>query len=315
VRVEVTQHQRADVSVRGEINRHLLTVLKLRPRDQNDLLRRGLDDAAIERNGYKSVPLPSELNDLMKKFEGKDLRGIPGFFRKDGTWRLSIGEWKDKNQTVHSFHQGYLIPVRDVRGDIAGFQIRRANVSGDEPRYIWLSSNEKEDGTSSGAPIHYRNVELARKTGQAILTEGSLKADVSGHLLNDKHALIAVAGVSSFPEDFGRRLTSQIPELRQVVIAFDADAERKPEVWKALERLSGTLQKAGLDVRELKWEEGLGKGLDDFLLKDQEHRNEVREFLKDSLASLNRGEASVANPVNRDRSRDESRPHQQEIAL
>jgi DNA primase len=262
--------------------------LNLRPRDRKDLLKRGLDETAIERNGYKSVPLPTELNDLMKKFEGKDLRGVPGFFRKDGAWRLNIGEWKDKNQTVHSFHQGYLIPVRDVRGRIEGFQIRRANVAGDEPRYIWLSSNEKEDGTSSGAPIHYRNVEQARESGQAILTEGALKADVSARLLNDRHAVIAVAGVSSFSEHFGKRLREQIPELRQVVIAFDADAGRKPEVQKALERLRGTLRDANLDVRELRWAEEKGKGLDDYLHSDPARRIEVKEFLKESLASVGR---------------------------
>jgi len=196
-------------------------------------------------------------------------------------------------------------------------QVRRANVAGDEPLYIWLSSNDREEGTSSGAPIHYRNVEQARKSGQAILTEGALKADTSAHLLNDKHAVIAVAGVSSFSEHFGKRLREQIPELRQVVIAFDADAARKPEVRKALERLRGTLQEAGFDVRELKWEESLGKGIDDFLLKDQRHQNEVRAFLRDSLASLNRGEVLVSNPVSGDRARsqDESRPRPQEIAL
>jgi len=291
VPVEIKQHRRADVSVRDEMNRGLLTALNLRPRDRKDFLRRGLDEEAIERNGYKSVPLPSEVNELMEKFEGKDLRGVPGFFRKDGAWRLNIGEWKDKYNTARSFHQGYLIPVRDVQGRIEGFQIRRANVAGDEPRYIWLSSNEKEEGTSSGAPVHYRNVEQARKSGQAIITEGALKADVASHLLNNKYAVIAVAGVSSFPEDFGRRLKSQIPELRQAVIAFDADAVRKPEVRKALERLSETLRDAGLDVRELRWEESQGKGLDDYMLSDQGRRAEIKAFLGEILASIGRSHA------------------------
>lgn len=289
--IEVTQHQRADIGVRDETNQHLLAALNLRPRDRKDLLRRGLAESAIDGNGYKTIPLPSELNDLMEKFEGKGLRGVPGFFRKDGAWRLNIGEWKDKNNTARSFHQGYLIPVRDVQGRIEGFQIRRANVAGDEPRYIWLSSNEKEEGTSSGAPVHYRNVEQARKSGQAIITEGALKADVAAHLLNNKYAVIAVAGVSSFPEDFGRRLKSRIPELRQAVIAFDADAVRKPEVLRALERLSGSLRDAGLEVRELRWEESQGKGLDDYLLRGQGHRTEIEAFLGECLASVGRSHA------------------------
>jgi len=108
---------------------------------------------------------------------------------------------------------------------------------------------------------------------------------------------------------------AQWPELQIVVIAFDADAGRKVEVQQALKRLGETLRGTGLDVRELKWEERLGKGIDDFLVKDTAHRNKVEEFLKESLASLNRSEVSVANPVSRDRSRDEPRPHQQEVAL
>jgi Domain of unknown function (DUF3854) len=115
-----------------------------------------------------------------------------------------------------------------------------------------------------------------------------LKADVSAHLLNDRHAVIAVAGVSSFSEHFGKRLREQIPELRQVVIGFDADAGRKPEVQKALERLRETLRDAGLDVRELRWAEERGKGLDDYLLGDPARRVEVNDFLKESLASVGR---------------------------
>jgi hypothetical protein len=132
-----------------------------------------------------------------------------------------------------------------------------------------------------------------------ILTEGALKADVSAHLLDNKYAVIAVAGVSSFSEDFGRRLRELIPELRQVVIAFDADQGRKPEVQKALERLrgseekpdGGTLREAGLDVRELRWAEEKGKGLDDYLLSDPAHRIEVNDFLRESLASIGRSYA------------------------
>ena len=67
---------------------------------------------------------------------------------------------------------------------------------------------------------------------------------------------------------------------------------------------------AGLDVRELAGNERQGKGLDDYLLKDPEHRNGVEDFLRESLASLNRSEVSVANPVSRDRSKS-----QQEVAL
>jgi len=175
---------------------------------------------------------------------------------------------------------------------------------------VWLSSSNKNDGASSGAPAHFRNPDRVRRTGQVIITEGALKADTAAHLLGDRHCVIALAGVGSFREDFGRCLRELMPELRQIVIAFDADAASNSAVQHQLERLDETLRSAGLDVRELRWEQRQGKGIDDYLLKDPGHRSGVEDFLKESLASLNRGEVSVSNPVSRDRSRS-----QQEIAL
>ncbi len=157
---------------------------------------------------------------------------------------------------------------------------------------------------------HFRNPDRVRQTGQVIITEGALKADTAAHLLGDRHCVIALAGVGSFREDFGRWLRELMPELRQIVIAFDADAASNSAVQHQLERLGETLRSADLDVRELRWEQRQGKGIDDYLLNDPGHRNGVEDFLRESLASLNRGEVSVANPVSRDRSRS-----QQEVAL
>jgi len=317
VTVEVKQHRRAGIERRDGLHRELLGTLNLTERDRKNLVNRGLNEATIERNGYKSVPLPSGVDDVMDHFKDQDLSGIPGFYKDEGKWRLNIGAWRGKDGIEHSFHQGFLIPVRDLQGRIEGFQVRRAKVKNDEPRYIWLSSSSKEEGASSGAPIHFRNPERARESGQAILTEGALKGDTAAHLLGNQHCLIALAGVSNFQEDFGRRLREQMPEVRQIVIAFDADAPRIHEVRQQLERLSKTLSDAGLDVRKLVWNESQGKGLDDYLLKDAEHRNGVGDFLRESLASLNQGEVPVTSSMSRNRpnSLDESRPHRQEIAL
>ena len=125
-----------------------------------------------------------------------------------------------------------------------------------------MSSN-KLDGTSSGAPVHFRNVEQMRESGRAIITEGTLKGDIIAHYMD--RGVITVQGVSSFKEDFGKRLREQIPELQKVSIAFDADYTRNENVGSALERLSDSLQQAGLAVDTLTWEEREGKGLDDYL--------------------------------------------------
>ncbi len=303
VTVEVRQHERAEITRRDEIHREMLDVLTLTARDRRNLLNRGLDAMAIERNGYRSVPSSLSVHDVLAHFKGRDMAGIPGFYKQDGSWKLNINDW----------HSGFLVPVRDVRGRIEGVQIRRAEVKPDEPRYVWLSSSSKNDGASSGAPAHFRNPDRAQSSGQAIITEGALKADTASHLLGDRHCVIALAGVGTFRDDFGQWLRERIPELKQVMIAFDADAARIPSVRHQLERLGERLRSAGLDARELTWDERLGKGLDDYLLKDPANRGKVDEFLEESLASLDRGEASVATLVSRDQSRsqDESRPRQE----
>jgi conjugative relaxase-like TrwC/TraI family protein len=300
VTVEVKQHTRAGIERRDAIHQELLGALTLTDRDRKNLLKRGLDGAAITRGGYKSVPSSVSVHDVSARFKDRDMAGIPGFYKQDGSWNLNANDW----------HSGFLVPVRDIRGRIEGFQIRRAEVKTDEPRYVWLSSSNKNDGASSGAPAHFRNPDRVRQTGQVIITEGALKADTAAHLLGDRHCLIALAGVGSFREDFGRWLRELMPGLRQAVIAFDADAASNPAVRHQLERLGETLRSAGLDVRETSWEERQGKGIDDYLLNDSGHRSGVEDFLRESLASLNRGEAPVGSSVSRDRPRS-----QQEIAL
>jgi len=298
--VEVKQHARAGIERRDAIHHELLGALTLTARDHKNLVKRGLDEAAITRGGYKSVPSSVSVHDVSARFKDRDMAGIPGFYKQDESWKLNANDW----------HAGFLVPVRDIRGRIEGFQIRRAEVKTDEPRYVWLSSSNKNDGASSGAPAHFRNPDRVLQTNQVIITEGALKADTAAHLLGERHCVIALAGVGSFREDFGRWLRELMPELRQIVIAFDADAASNSAVQHQLERLGETLRSAGLDVRELRWEQSKGKGIDDYLLNDPGHRNGVEDFLRESLASLNRGEAPVASSVSRDRPRS-----QQEIAL
>ena len=286
--IQVVQHPRAGIAERDQVYRELLDSLDLSHRDRKELHSRGLDDRTIRINGYRTVPLPSQMNEVMAAMKGRDLRGIPGFFTRDGNWRLNLGEWRDKQGIIQSFHQGFLVPVRDVEGRIEGFQIRRASVNQGEPKYIWLSSNDKEHGTSSRAPVHFRNSARIRETGQAILTEGALKADVSARLLSNAVGVIAIAGVQSFPDDLGDRLRRQLPELRQVTIAFDADLDRKPEVRHGLDRLKATLEGAGLETSGLKWREEQGKGLDDYLHQSPARQGAVLEALHKERALIDR---------------------------
>lgn len=65
-----------------------------------------------------------------------DLNGIPGFYFRDGSWRLCA-------------YSGLLIPVRDADGRMQGIQIRRD--SADRMKYVWLSG-------AAGLAAHLREV-------------------------------------------------------------------------------------------------------------------------------------------------------------
>jgi uncharacterized protein YjiS (DUF1127 family) len=221
----------------------------LREGHRTKLALRGLSDSEIDRLGYVSAPRPDESGVIVESLSKYDLRGVPGFYRKAGRFRL------------RDLGSGVYIPVRDAQRRIRGIQIRRDE---GEPRYIWLSTppDKFKDGASSGAPVHFCRPERIRVTGEALLTEGALKSAVISFFLNC--GVIGVAGVSTFTDDFGKQLREDFPELRHAVIAYDNDWQQKREVRKALFRLQGTLRRAGLRWSVRKWP-NIYKGYDDYL--------------------------------------------------
>ncbi|HEY0172878.1 MAG TPA: DUF3854 domain-containing protein, partial [Pyrinomonadaceae bacterium] len=285
----VVQYEKRPIEDRDRINRKIMDALRLERRDLDNLLGRGLTEEAIERDGYVSVPIRAQANQIAERLaaEGEDLRGVPGFWKAtdeegQSRWQLNLNYW----------YRGVMVPVTDAQGHVDGFQIRRAEVQGKEPKYVWLSSKSRHDspkpeGTPSGAPIHFKNVENIRQTHEAILTEGSLKANVISNYLD--RGVIAIAGVSVFQDDLGEKLKQDIPELKRVWIAYDADATEKKEVQKALERVSAVLAKAGLEVGVLSWQLEEGKGLDDYLqnrLGADFHKVQGEERGEKQLAAL-----------------------------
>jgi hypothetical protein len=226
------------------IREHLVLSLEHR----NNLLSRGLTSTAINRNGYKSVPDFPFAKNVARSLSEYGLERVPGFY-KQNDWMMEARA------------PGFYIPVRDERGRIQALQIRQDE---GKPRYIWFSSPYKPLGASSGAPVHFQNTHLIRDTGQAIITEGALKADVIACLQNV--GTIGIPGVSTFPEDFGHKLREQIPELKRTTVAFDSDWQTKPQVKQALFRLIQRLERAGFSVRVKTWWNG-AKGYDDYLLE------------------------------------------------
>jgi hypothetical protein len=245
----------APIERRHTVYTALLDGLTLSGRHADDLLRRGLSDTEAARNLYASTPGRAAAKKLCAEMSSRfDLSGVPGFFRSGGAWRLNVGDW----------HQGFFVPVRDAQGRIQAMQIRR---DAGEPRYTWLSSADKPGGASCGSPVHFARPWRATSTGEAIISEGALKASVVAEHLDA--CTIAIAGVGSFRDDFGHWLLGQLPALRAVLIGFDSDWQVKREVERAMLKLAKSLDDAGLAWDVARWDVSLGKGLDDFLMREE----------------------------------------------
>ena len=233
--------------------------LRLRDGHRAKLIARGLSDEEIERVGLVSAPRPEECERIGDGLSKYDLRGVPGFYRKGSQWLL------------RDLGCGTIIPVRDSHSRIRGLMLRRDE---GELRYVWISTppDKFTDGAGSGAPVHFARHQRIRETGEALITEGALKGMIISHFLNA--GVIAVAGTGSFNDDFGAMLKTELPELRQVVIAYDSDWQRNKEVKKALLRLQRNLTRAGLRWKVRTWA-GDAKGYDDFLLSMAQQHEEI----------------------------------------
>lgn len=106
----------APVQERDSWYRTLLGVLTLSPEHQLNLLNRGLDQWGIQVRGYRTLPATGRLNICKRVLEQRvgEPKGIPGFYQhpKSGSWLLAGPP-------------GLLIPIRDRKGRIQAFQIRR----------------------------------------------------------------------------------------------------------------------------------------------------------------------------------------------
>lgn len=180
---EIVNAQLASIEDRNRTYSMLLSMLVLADAHKENLLKRGLTEAQIEQNGYKSTPLFG-FKKLTRRLldAGCRVEGVPGFYQEDGEWTLHFS----KNTA------GYLVPYRDTEGRIQGMQIR-LNQPFDGCKYMWMSSVNFHMGVSSGSPVH-----LAGELGATVvyITEGGLKGDVA-HALSGK-TFGCIAGVNLY---------------------------------------------------------------------------------------------------------------------
>jgi hypothetical protein len=243
IRPVAKQVPKAAPCVLDRVYRALLSELWLSDTHRENLWRRGLSDAEIERLQYRTLPIGGR-RELVTRLQAKSIRldRVPGFYLEAGQWQLAGPA-------------GIAIPLRDIKRRIAGVQIRCDNPG--RGKYRWLSSRGFSNGCSPGAPVHVAGPVSACR--EIWITEGPIKADIASLKLG--RTVLAVAGVGNWP--------GVIPIIRQLeperaVIAFDMDKTSNLSVKLHTEALTACLIKHGIRTFEADWDTHF-KGLDDLL--------------------------------------------------
>lgn len=276
------QEKLASDDVLHAVYTSMLKKLNLREEHYNDLKRRGLSDTAIFYREYKSVPksinkgynttIPREIMN-----EGLSLKGVPGFFKRDGKWYM--------NNLV----QGYLIPYRNVDGKITNLQIRTDNPE-KSGKYISFSSTGLPHGTKVSQQAHF--ISKTSSPEVVYLTEGGLKGDIASYYVKKIYgknaSFLCIPGVNGTQCLIKALTVLKKRGLKKVVDAFDMDKCRpnycpdikecsenckykdkctcNKNVEKAIMKIKNICKdELFLDYSQMTWQSS-EKGIDDYLL-------------------------------------------------
>lgn len=243
-----TERQPLPLAERHAAYSDLLEHLTLLDRHRDNLHERGLSDARIDRNQYKSMPETARGRRLaasLLRSLGHELLGLPGFRTWYDDWTLSGPN-------------GFLIPVRNKDGLIQGLKIRLDD-GGSNRKYRWLSSRDLPNGTRSYSWVHITG-DVTQK--RAFLTEGPLKGDVASFLAKDA-LFVCIGGVNAL-NGLWETLTGL--GVTQVVEAMDMDQMTNPQVRSAVLAMRREVAKIpGIKYSKYTWDPAY-KGVDDYFL-------------------------------------------------
>ena len=273
--------RRASDDVCDAVYRELATFpeFKLSEEHKKKLLERGLDEEAIQENGYFTIPKPSwvekpEYEEYRAKAEtflteahklptlakmsddyllacfivGQKIseklnpEGVPGMFY--------AGDWAFKLES------GMMIPVRSYKGKIVGGQVRKDQ---GQVKYMTVSSKHLPKGVDQGIlRTHFpKSHAKASADIRAFITEGPLKADVATRLLQkrgENPLFIAILGVNA-KQDLPEILKHLAGKgVKCVYNALDLDRLTNPAVTKASSEIDGMITAAGMQPKQLLWD-------------------------------------------------------------
>src|SRR5262245_25376543 len=218
-----------NLDLRHAVYGDLLAGLELSLKHFDALRKRGLTGEMITANGYKTIDTTRvrvAVDALLTTHGGDTLLKVPGFRERNG-------------QVVFHGTNGFLVPVRDLRGRIVALKVRHDN-GYNGGKYTWAST----PGASCGSPVHVP-LGVSVPSATVRLSEGELKSDIAT-------ALSGVPTVSA-PGVGNWRLA--VPVLRElgaetVLLAFDQDGKRNTVA--IIETALYGLTRAGFEV-VLEW--------------------------------------------------------------
>lgn len=307
--------------VLDKVYRRMLSMLVLEDRHREYLHSEGWSDELIEKNHIVSMPIEDfkrykRAEDYVSKNKWRksiceqmastfgSLRGVPGFYRKDGSWKLHC-------------RSGIIFPMYDVQHKMYRLRVRmdfediidgkdqsgryfndakacyvkplKGLYSLEEGKEVFMKSGGKYRNVSS-----YKEDEDALKDGYVIniladgcqannaigcyysstddmyccyITEGEKKGILGNSIL---HApVISLPGVNSFSLLLDKTVLHTLIDLgvKVFIIAFDTDKATNEAVMKAEAKTVAALKSQGLYVGLAEWDMKHGKGLDDMLVR------------------------------------------------
>ena len=256
-----------------------LPCFALSQKHKEALLRRGLSESDIERNGYRTFPyqLPPISKEIETLFNsvtpslregitekkarkikfgmmvshelekaGFSLKGVPGFYQFGGNWCIY-------------FLPGMLIPTRNLSGQIVSWQVRR---DFGDAKYITLSCSGLPGAVNTGVSrCHFPlgNAPLNDPNVRVIFTEGPLKADVALALSAGQTAFAAIPGVNN-TKDLLRNLSKlRKAGLKTVFNGLDMDRLTNNNVREPSAALTKKIAEMGIQVIPMYWGEGYAR--------------------------------------------------------
>jgi hypothetical protein len=129
-------------------------------------------------------------------------------------------------------------------------------------KYIWVSSNDLDSGTSPGSPIHFIGDPAAKRV---YVTDGSLKGTVAHTLTN--HTFICLPGAKSLGGLDG--LLSRLKEngTIEALEAFNMNKLTDDKAAETAAKLREKLFSHGFKVTSAVWENKALDGVDDYYLQ------------------------------------------------